>query len=319
MVPKLITLEEHFISSKIDGTTERYAGWRGPLVPKLQSLDSERLQDMDAGSVNVQVISHAPFTANAADCRRGNDDLAQACKHHSERFAGFAMLSMLEPEEAAKELERAVKELGFVGALINNHNDGSFYDEEKYWVVFEKAIELDVPIYIHPSFPSQTMAQHYKGNYPDMTAFWLSISSWGWHSECGLHILRLFAAGLFDKLPKLKLIIGHDGEMIPFMLDRTVPLSKAWGERERDLRTVWEENIWVTTSAMFSQAPLACLLRVSKVDRILYSVDYPFAANERGLEFVKELQGSDLVDDEQLEMICHENAEKLLKLRVDSR
>ncbi len=281
----------------------------------LSSLGEQRLDDMNAGSINLQVISHAPTTADADACRVGNDQLSQACGDNPGRFAGFAMLPMLEPEAASAELERAVKGLGFVGALINNHSDGTFYDDEKYWKVFEKAIELDVPIYIHPSFPSQQMLSHYKGNYPDKVALNLSIAAWGWHSETGLHILRLFASGLFDKLPKLKLIIGHDGEMLPFMLDRTLPLSKTWGQRKRDLLTVWRENIWVTTSAMFSEAPLACLLKVSPIENIMYSVDYPFASNEKGLAFVKQLEQSDLLTAEQLEMICHGNAERLLKLR----
>lgn len=289
-----------------------------PILEKLQSFDSLRLKDMDAGSIALQVISHAPFYADAQNCRIGNDELAQACKDNPRSFAGFAMLPMMEPEAAAAELERAVKELGFVGALINNHTDGTFYDDEKYWTVFEKAVELDVPIYLHPSFPSQMMADHYKGNYSDQVAYMLSIASWGWHSETGLHILRLFAAGLFDRLPKLKIIIGHDGEMLPFMLDRTFPLSKVWGDRERDLRMVWNENIYVTTSAMFSLAPFSCLLRVSSADNILYSVDYPFVPNENGLAFVKELQESGLVSPEDLEKICHGNAEKLLKLKIDS-
>lgn len=237
-VPKLITLEEHFLSSRINGATDRYSGWHVPILSKLHSLGEERRKDMDAGSINLQVISHAPMVANAEDCQRGNDELAQACKENPGRFAGFAMLPMLQPEAAATELQRAVKELGFVGALINNHEDGTFYDDEKYWQVFAKAVELDVPIYLHPSFPSQAMAEHYKGNYSDQVAFMLSIASWGWHSEVGHHFLRLFAAGLFDKYPKLRLIIGHDGEMLPFMLDRTLPLSKVWGQWKRDLKTV---------------------------------------------------------------------------------
>jgi predicted TIM-barrel fold metal-dependent hydrolase len=100
------------------------------------------------------------------------------------------------------------------------------------------------------------------------------------------------------------------------MLDRTLPLSKFWGERERDLRTVWQENLWVTTSAMFSLAPFACLLRVSKVDKIMYSVDYPFVSNENGLAFVKELEQSGLVTQEELEMICYRNAETLLNVKA---
>lgn len=221
-----------------------------------------------------------------------------------------------EPQAAADELERCVKQLGFVGALINNHTKGIFYDDEKYWSVFERAAELDVPIYLHPAFPSEEMAQHYKGNYPDSTAFWLSISGWGWHTECGLHILRLFASGLFDKLPKLKIIIGHMGEMLPFAFDRILPISKAWGEKQRDLQTVWDENIWITTSAYFTLAPLACLLQISKIDKIMYSVDYPFCMNEQGLPFIEAMQKSSLVDDEQLEMICYKNAEKLLGVKA---
>jgi predicted TIM-barrel fold metal-dependent hydrolase len=160
------------------------------------------------------------------------------------------------------------------------------------------------------------MAEHYKGNYSDHVAYMLSIASWGWHSECGLHILRLFAAGLFDRYPKLKIIIGHDGEMLPFMLDRTLPLSKFWGERQRDLQSVWRESLWVTTSAMFSLAPFACLLRTTSVDKIMYSVDYPFVPNENGLDFIKELENSGLVTERELEMICHGNAEQLLKIKV---
>ena len=317
MVPKLVTLEEHFISSGIQGALDSYDKWSYPVSSKLKDLGDGRTQDMDAGSVDLQVISHAPYCALIEECRTGNDELAKACST-SKRYAGFAMLPMLEPTEASAELERCIKKLGFVGALINNHTDGTFYDDDKYWPVFEKAVELDVPIYIHPSFPSQTMADHYKGNYSDQVAYMLSIASWGWHSECGHHILRLFAAGLFDKYPKLKIIIGHDGEMLPFMLDRTLPLSKFWGERQRDLQEVWQQNVWVTTSAMFSLAPFACLLRVSKVPKIMYSVDYPFVPNENGLAFIHELEKSGLVNEKELEMICHGNAEQLLKIKVNS-
>ena len=316
MVPKLITLEEHFISKGISGAIDQYNTWSYSVSSKLSSIGDERLKDMESGGVNLQVISHAPYCATIDECRIGNNELAKACEENTKRFSAFAMLPMLEPANASAELERCVKRLGFVGALINNHTDGTFYDDERYWPVFEKAVELDVPVYIHPSFPSQTMSDHYKGNYPDQVAFMLSIASWGWHSECGHHILRLFAAGLFDRYPKLKIIIGHDGEMLPFMLDRTLPLSKFWGERQRDLRTVWQQNIWVTTSAMFSLAPFACLLRVSSVDKIMYSVDYPFVPNENGLAFVKELEQSGLVTEAELQMICHGNAEKLLNVKA---
>lgn len=226
------------------------------------------------------------------------------------------MLPMHEPPAAADELQRCIKTHGFVGALINNHVNGKFYDDPTYWPVFERAVELDVPIYLHPTFPADEMAKHYKGNYSDQTALLLGTAGWSWHTETGLHILRLFASGLFDKHPKLKIIIGHMGEMLPFALDRILPLSRAFGKRERDLLTVWNENIWVTTSAYFTLAPLACLLRMCKIERIMYSVDYPFSSNEQGVPFVEAMQESDLVSDEQLQMICYKNAETLLGVKA---
>ena len=148
----------------------------------------------------------------------------------------------------------------------------------------------------------------------------MSAFSWGWHTETGLHILRLFASGLFDRFPTLKIVIGHMGEMLPYAFDRILPQSKVWGgDRERDLTTVWHENIYITTSGYFTLAPMACLLKVSNIDRILYSVDYPFSMNDKGLDFVKELQESGLVNAEELDKICYKNAEKLLKIRVTER
>jgi len=268
--------------------------------------------------VSLQVVSHGPLNASPEECRKANAQLAEACKRYPKRLAGFAMLPMHDPAAAADELSRAVGELGFVGALVNNHVDGQFYDDPKFWPVFERAVELDVPIYLHPTFPSDDMAQHYEGHYSSKTAFSLGTAGWSWHTETGLHILRLFASGLFDRLPTLKLVIGHMGEMLPFALDRILPLSRQWGARERDLQTVWDENMWVTTSAYFTLAPLACLLRMCRVERIMYSVDYPFSAMEKGLPFVEAMQGSELVDDEQLEMICWKNAERLLRVKVDA-
>lgn len=318
MIPPLITLEEHFVSKAVSGATEQYGDFRSHVLEKLHTLGDDRIKDMDAGSVTVQVVSHGPVKGSPSphDCRQANDELAQAICSFPKRLAGFAMLGMHDPIGAGKELERTVKELGFVGALVNNHINGQFYDDERFWPVFEKAVELDVPIYLHPTFPSEEMLGHYKGNYSEQTAFFLSIASWGWHTETGLHILRLFASGLFDKLPSLKIIIGHMGEMVPFAFDRILPMSKTWDPRKRDLRMVWNENIWVTTSGYFSLAPLSCLLKVSPVEKIMYSVDYPFSLNETGQKFVEEMQSSGMLTAEQLDMICYKNAEQLLRVKI---
>ena len=223
---------------------------------------------------------------------------------------------MNEPAAAAQELERCVKTLGFVGALVNNHEKGRFYDDEFFWPVFSQCQELDVPIYLHPTVPSPQMAKS-SGNYPDIVAKGLDTYCWGWHSETGVHFLRLFASSLFDAYPRLKVVIGHMGEMLPFMLDRIVRFAKKqWPARERDLQTVWDQNMYITTAGMFSVAPMACLLRVCKVEHILYSVDYPFSSNEEGKEFMDELARSGLCSKEGMDKIAYGNAEELLGVKV---
>jgi predicted TIM-barrel fold metal-dependent hydrolase len=135
-----------------------------------------------------------------------------------------------------------VRELGFVGALVDNHLENErFYDDEHFWPVFEASQELDVPIYLHPTFASDTMLEHYKGNYDENVATALSGFGWGWNAETGLHILCLYCSGLFDRYPKLKIIIGHMRELLPFQLERIIRASRMWG-RERGLREVLEEQ-----------------------------------------------------------------------------
>jgi len=275
MVPPLVTLEEHYVSTKVRsrlGDKDPYSRFPEGMISKLSSLSSTRISDMDAGSVSLQIISHGPLDASSDLCKEANDELAAATSEHSTRLAGFAMLSMSEP---------------------------------------------DVPIYIHPTFASDDDANKYAGNFSSKAAFGMSSSAWGWHSETGLHVLRLWAAGLFDRHPKLKLVIGHMGEMLPFQLDRIAVQTKGWTDHiERDLMTVWRENFWITTSGMFTFPPLKCLVDMIGWAKVLYSVDYPFSTNERGLEFVKALESSGIASTEQLAGFCHGNAEKLFKLKV---
>lgn len=212
MIPPCITLEEHFdtgISHDI-----LHDSMPQTIKDRMADLGSARLQHMDENGVKLQVISHGPSATPVPACIAANNKLAAACKENPGRYAGFASLPMQDPAAAVSELERTVKDHGFLGALINNHlEDGTFYDDRKFWPVFEKAMELDVPIYIHPSFPSPERLAHHSGNFPDISGVLMATASHGWHAECGLHILRLFASGLFDKYPKLKIVIGHMGEM----------------------------------------------------------------------------------------------------------
>ncbi|MCJ1223642.1 hypothetical protein MMC12_000285 [Toensbergia leucococca] len=317
----LITLEEHFISKHIGEPAKLAASIYGQFPPsikeQLTDFDAQRLHHMDAGSVSLQVISHAPADASPDACAHANDELAEQVSRNPTRYAGFAMLPISHPEAAAVELERCVKDLGFLGALIDNHlTDGTYYDGTKFWPMFEAAERLDVPLYIHPTFQAESRTAEYVGNYNKAAETALGHWGWGWHSNTAQHVLRLFAAGVFDKYPKLKIVIGHMGEMLPFQLERTAIFSKMWGERTKGLKQVWDENIWITTSGMFSVNPMASVLRITKLDHILYSVDYPFATNEDGLKFIEDLKTSGLVSEEEMEMIAYKNAEKLLKVKA---
>lgn len=321
MVPPLITLEEHFFSTATFNSpvaakyVEQFNAIPG-LEDQLRDLDQLRLSYMEKGKVSLQVISHAPGAPNAQLCTDANDQLAGAVKNHPDRFAGFAVLPVGEPDKCAHELERTVKQLGFVGALIDNHVEGKYMDGPEYLPMWAKAEELDAPIYIHPTWPSDDMNPRYTGNFEAGAGRSLGASGWGWHTETGLHTLRLFASGLFDKHPKLKIIIGHFGEMIPFWFERICNLSRRWGPLKRPFKEVWEENIYITTSGVWSLNPMKCLLGNTPMEHILYSVDYPFEKNENGLKWIEELEQSGLVTKEQLEMIAFRNSEKLLRVKA---
>ena len=282
-------------------------------MAKLQSLSDERIQDMNNGNVSLQVISHGPGIRSPILCAAANDELASAISKKPNRMAGFAMLPMSDPVATARELEGCIDDLRFVGALVDNHVNGQFYDDEHFWTVFEKAQELNVPLYIHPSFAADN--ELYKGNYDDSIALALGAFGWGWHSETALSILKMFASGLFDHYPTVKIIIGHIGEMLPFQLGRIITISDSWG-RNRGFREVWKNNIWVTTSGMFAIPPLACLLQTNLIDHVLYSVDYPFSTNDTGLAFIEEIQNSGLIAKEDLEKIAFRNAENLLGVKA---
>lgn len=320
-----ITLEEHFVSADLLSDLSDIYGEQLKHLPdvaaRLTDLAPLRLADMDANRISVQVVSHAPGLGSKPPhfSRLVNDQLAQAVRANPNRLAGLAVLPMAEPNEAALELRRSIQELGFVGALVDAHVNGEHYDDRRFWPVFAAAADLDVPIYLHPTYPTEGQQASFKGNYDIGAARSLGSSGFGWHQDTGLGVLKLFAAGLFDEFPTLKIIIGHFGEMLPFMLERVEKLSVRWGKRERSWRQVWDENIWITTSGVWSVAPMGCILRNTRIDHILYSVDYPFEKNENGLKWIRELQESGLVTSEELEMIAYRNAEQLLGVKATAK
>lgn len=320
MTPPLVALEEHFFSdAMLYGSTDRYSEQfkhNKGILERLKDVGDLRLKHMDAGGVVFQIVSHAPGQMSPSQCRLANDQLAAAIKTHADRMAGFGDLPVAEPTKCAEELKRCVQKLGLAGVLIDNHTQGGgYYDGEEYFELFQAAEDLDVPIYLHPTWPTESMdSQLFTGNFSKGASISMGSSGWNWHSDVGLHVLRLFAAGLFDRLPRLKIIIGHMGEMLPFMLGRISMLSPRWGNPQRNFRQVWDDNIYITTSGYWSVDPLACIVRNTKIDHILYSVDYPFGSNEDGLAFFQDLEASGIFTAEELERIAYKNAQDLLKV-----
>lgn len=213
-----------------------------------------------------------------------------------------------------------MSEHNFVGALIDNHANGKHFDGSDYDALWSAAVELDVPIYLHPTFPTPDTMSTFMGNYPPSIGVSLGAASWGWHSDVGLHVLKLFAAGVFDRFPTLKIIVGHMGEMLPFMLERVGFMSESFaggwaGRREREWKRVWDENVWITTSGVWSLAPMKCLLENTRVERIMFSVDYPFEESGKGKRWFEQLEASGLLSVEELELVGWRNAEMLLGLR----
>jgi uncharacterized protein len=283
-------------------------------------LGQLRLNDMDAAGIDMQVLSHVlptfdtiPVDRQVEMATRANDQAAEAVAAHPDRFAAFAALPMGDTPAAVRELDRAVSELGFKGALVNGREGGRFLDDPGLFPILEQAATLHVPLYLHPGLPSDSIRREYYSDLPPEVAYALAAPAWGWHAETGLHLLRLIATGMFDQLPDLQIIIGHMGEMLPFMLDRVdaylTPPARRNG-LQRSIAETFRNNVWVTTSGMFSTGPLQLLIDVIGIDRVLFSVDYPFCATTQGRDFLRQLP----ISTNDMTKISHRNAENLLNI-----
>ena len=296
---RTIALEEHFWTPELAAPpgTGPLATWGQRVDDQLRDLGKRRLADMDASGIDLQVISHVapaaqglPGAEGIARAREANDQLAEAVRAHPGRFAGFATLPTADPHAAADELDRAVRDLGMRGALVNSTlgSNGAFLDHARFAPLLERFERLDVPLYLHPAPPSRALREALYSDLSPAVAGRLATGAWGWHAEAGLHVLRMIATGVFDRHPGLRLIAGHCGEMVPFMLDRIDamlgPIGFAHPPSEYFLR-----NIWVTTSGLFSLPPVLCTIAVLGVDRVLFSVDYPFGDNAAGRALLDKL------------------------------
>jgi len=327
---RIVTLEEHLsfpeMANKIPkdalggfGQSERMQ----QLMPKLADITGERLKSMDDNGITMQVLSVDSSGANLLGQEAGpdfareyNDMIAQKIEGFEDRFTAFAHLPMTAPLAAADELERTVKEHNFRGAMIRGLTEDQFLDHPKFAPIFERAEKLGVPIYLHPGLPPKSVADIYYSGLPNHSGMSeaLACYGWGWHSETALHVLRLLFAGIFDQYPKLNLIIGHMGEMLPMMMARSERAFKPGngGANQRTLTDTFHQQVHITTSGFFTQPPLKIALDTFGIDNIMFSVDYPFSTNEMGIEFLNAID----LPEEQVAQIAHGNADKLLNLKA---
>ncbi|MBB4693374.1 amidohydrolase family protein [Paractinoplanes abujensis] len=293
----------------------------------LADLGRRRIDDMDAGGLNVQVLSaHTPSVQNVPG-RRGIDLAYRLNRQlvtgpiakYPGRFKAFATLPLQSPEAAADELERSVSEDGFLGALTNGHITKKYLDHPDFEPVLARAVALDVPIYLHPGYPadeifkilySTTRTQYTKEFQP----YIFSGSGYGWHQEVLTQCIRMITYGVFDRFPKLKIIIGHMGEGLPFYYDRIVNDmgEPTEGSLKKPFGQYFQDNFWVTTSAFPQTELLELLLRHISVDRVMFATDYPFADIKAQTDWFR---GVDLPREDK-EKIAYRNAEKLFRTKV---
>jgi predicted TIM-barrel fold metal-dependent hydrolase len=332
---RIVALEEHFSLPSVQGgaspSVPAHASVADneamPLVvrriaEKIKDLGAVRLGDMDRAGITMQVVSkagnHMGPSADMFDgaeavafARDFNDTAHREIAQHPDRFAAFAHLPMNVPEAAADELERTVAEFGFKGALISGTIKGAFLDDRRFAPVLSRAEQLDVPIYVHPGMPCEAVRRAYYEGFSPQINFGLATFGWGWHYETAVHIMRLAVSATLDQYPRLKLIIGHMGEGLPTMLARCEQsFGSDLSHLRRGLSQTIVDHVYITTAGFFTIPPFMAALSTFGIDRLMFSVDYPYSSNEDGRALLERLP----LAPADLAKVAHGNADQLLKL-----
>lgn len=314
-----VAFEEHFsvpVFSEYAKTFTQHlpADVRRDLLARLDDFDAQRLQEMDAGHVEFVILSQsAPGMQAEPDkalaqrrASENNDFLAERIARHPKRYGGFAHLSMHDPAQAARELERTVREFGFKGALINGHTCGSYYDDRIYDVFWAAAESLQAPIYLHPANFSRV---------PDLLKDTpvLQGATFGWSMETGGHALRLLFGGVFDRFPGLQLVLGHMGEFLPFMRWRLDSRFEAYPHGitlNKKPSEYFRSNICITTSGVCSVPSLIGAIGEMGEENVLFSIDYPYESTAVACAFIEQAP----LDARTRELVCNGNARRLFKI-----
>jgi 2,3-dihydroxybenzoate decarboxylase len=289
------------------------------VAARLEDLGQRRIDDMDATGIAMQILSLTSpgvqiFDADTAVglARSANDELAEAIAAHPTRYTGLAAIAPQNPSAAAKELERAVRTLKLKGAIVNSHTQGEYLDDEKFWDIFAAAEALDVPIYIHPNTPSNAMITPFMERGLEGAVFGFAV-------ETGLHALRIVVSGAFDRFPRLRIVLGHLGEGLPYWLSRIDFMHGAsvrsnryasQPKLQRKVSDYLKENFYYTTSGMAWTPPIRYVQSVMGMDRLMYAMDYPYQFVPEEVNVTDELP----IGYEDLKAFYQTNAERVFKL-----
>lgn len=314
-----IAFEEHFMMPGFERYSEGFlnnieAAAKQSLLDKLGDFDALRLAAMDSAGIEIAILSQSGpgiqaeknTTLAILRAQENNDFLAQQIARHPTRYAGFATLPMQDPVAAANELQRAVTQLGFKGSLINGHTNGMYYDHCSYDVFWERMQALDVPLYLHPTdsyLPLHALAQHAA----------LAGATWGWGVETASHALRILFSGVFDRFPKLKIILGHMGEGLPFQrwrFDSRFAVYPFGAVLQKPPSAYIGSNIFITTSGVCSPHALVGAIGEIGAEAVFFSVDYPYESSAVAADFIEQAR----LDDATRKLICYENAQRIFKL-----
>jgi len=320
-----IGFEEHYAIEDTLEETRNFAGDSGKwdeFTRDILDLDSRRLDYMDKAGIDLAVLSlHSPGLQGMPDAdqalkvaRKANDHVAEAVSRYPRRYAAFAALPMHDPQVAAAELTRCVRDLRFRGCMVNGFQQVGdaesvrYYDLPEYRDFWATVAALDVPFYLHPRMQIPSQARNYDG-HP-----WLMSAPWGFAVETSIHALRLCGSGLFDDYPGLRICLGHLGEGIPFGLwriDARMRFSPRGYRGKRPLGDYFRDNFHLTISGNYDDAPFRCTLDAFDNDKVYYSSDYPF---ERMQDASDWFDATGVISDEQRAKIGRLNAIRLLGL-----
>jgi predicted TIM-barrel fold metal-dependent hydrolase len=315
---RVIAIEEHYYDDQV---TKHFQGLDGKLggfiKDKIQDVGEGRIKSMDECGIDVQVLSHGAPSTQKLDAETGpaiamaaNDHLYEICQANPDRLAGFAAIATANPKAAADELERAVTKLSMKGAMIHGLTGGElFIDDQQFWPIFERAEALDVPIYLHPGIPHQKVIDVYLKDYVEKFPGFLN-AGWGFTMETATAGIRMVLSGVFEKYPNLKIILGHLGETLPFLMWRIDLALNRPGNDGVAFRDIFTSHFYITTSGFFSDPALLLCIQEMGIDRVLFAIDYPFVPNEPGPKWMETI----MLNAEDKAKILHGNSERLLRM-----